>query len=145
MRFKLTLFRLTDLIFGLHLCRLASLFYNKGHLHLGVETNVGVADNMQNKGVVSGLRGGSELSLESLHVESGLALIIHDGLVKLGKVERRNSHLALLGIAKESMPLGRVIASVVGSVCERGENRLFFNGDELAVRSFDSLLLAAID
>lgn len=143
--YQLTLVRLADVVLSLHLSRFAGLLNNKCYLHLGVEANVRITDDMQHKGVVTGLRRGGELSLESVHVESRVTLVVDDGLVKLGKVERRDGHLALLGVAEEGMPLGRVIAGVVGGKSQRREDGLLVNMNRLAVRTLNDLLLATAE
>lgn len=84
-----------------------------------------------------------ELGLEGLHVEGGLAVVAKDGLIELGEGEGGNSHLTLLGVGQENVPLGGVIAGEVRSVGERRQNRLVVNRDRLAVGTLNSLLLAA--
>lgn len=98
---------------------------------------------MHGESVVTGLRRSGELGLESLHVEGRLALLIKDRLVKLLEGERRHSHLALLGIAEESIPLGGLLAGVVRGENQGRQDRFFFDGNRLAVSALDGLLLAA--
>jgi len=73
--------------------------------------------------VMTSLWRGLELSFECLHVESWLATLIINWLIKSCECERRNSYLALLAVCEENVPSRRIKSSKVW--CKR-ERRLYW-------------------
>lgn len=115
---RLTLVRFTDIIFFIQSGRLGGVINVKGDFHLSVQTQVAITEHVQDESKVTDLGRSLELHLESLHIESGLAVGVEEGLVEGGEGEGWDSHLALLGVGQEDVPPGRVVAGQVGSVSE---------------------------
>ena len=132
---KLTLIRLTDLILSLDFRCLARFIHNERDLHLRVKAHVGVADQMHHKGVFASLGRSLELSLQSLHVESGLSTLVVYWFVERRECEGRNGNLALLAIGEEYVPARGVVAGEVWCECEGWLHRLSFFCGLLALSS----------
>lgn len=114
----LTLVRFTDIILLIQSGRLGRVVNVKGDFHLGIKPQVAITEHVHDESKVTDLGRSLELHLESLDVESGLAVGVEEGLIEGSESEGRNGHLALLGVGQEDMPPGRVVAGQVGGVSE---------------------------
>ena len=100
-----TFFGLTDLVlFIVHRNRLGTVLYFQQDLSLAIHTDVAIAHQVHDKGVFPRPWRSLKLHLKSLYVEGRVALIIDQGFIEGGHLERWHCDLAQFAVREEDVP-----------------------------------------